>query len=135
MAAWPRRITRGLLKGQVFESESAYRKAYAERKGITRYQQRQAKARALGYSGYPERRKTLKRLGGDKEAERLLLREPDKAVRKMMIEELARYKEDDRDRTKRFMEEANSMGVSVTRLFERFYKLVDLKGLRGASIR
>jgi hypothetical protein len=62
MAQWPRRITRGPLKGQVYGSEKEYRQAYGERTGLSRYRQRQARARKLGYSGYYERRKILRKL-------------------------------------------------------------------------
>lgn len=62
MAQWPRRIIRGKLKGQVYESEKAYRKAYAQETGQTRYRSRRDLARHLGYTGYSERRRIRSQL-------------------------------------------------------------------------
>lgn len=130
MAQWPRRVTRGPLKGQTFNSESEYRKAYSSRTGESRYAKRQALARTLGYKGYPERRATLRKIGGDKEAERYLLSQPEQ-VRKAIADELERFGTETKEqRVRRLLNKSDELGINVHMLYARFYQLVDIRGLR-----
>lgn len=132
MTAYPRRISRGILKGQAFASEAEYRKARAEATGVTRYAQRKAKAQKMGYTGYTERRKVLKKLGGNKKAEKALLnKSTNKQERRWLADEVENYKTRSKEwRIAAAEAEAAELGVSLHSLYAMLYRAVDAKGLR-----
>lgn len=135
MAQYPRRITRGVLKGTYVESERDYRRKLAEKTGVSRYARRKKRAQALGYTGYTERRKVLKRLRGDKAAERRLLEQAqDTKERDVLLAELERFQNTSREeRIRSLMDEANRLGISVHLLYQRLYQVVDTRGLRSTG--
>lgn len=64
MAGWPRRISRGQLKGKTYNSEREYRQALRAALGApSRHQQRNKLAQKLGFRNYSERRKVKETIG------------------------------------------------------------------------
>ena len=129
MAQYPRRVSRGILKGQEFASEKEYRKALEKAKGKTRYQQRKERAQALGYSGYTERRRVLRKLKESGKAEGFVGTSGNlKATMESLAQNYSRQTRE--DRIAAMTAEADRLGISRFALFARFYQAIDARGLR-----
>lgn len=131
MATYPRRVSRGILKGREFQSESEYRKALEKATGTTRYQRRKKRAQELGYTGYSERRRVLRKLKKEGKAEDLT---GARGKLRDTFESLANdYKKQTKeDRVRALMAEADRLGLSPFALYARFYQIIDARGMRPA---
>lgn len=129
MPQYPRRVSRGILKGQEFQSEKEYRKALEKASGKTRYQRRNEKAQALGYSGYSERRRVLRK---QKEQGKDLRHVAGKGELALTVEYLAQnYKTQTREQRIAAMEiQAERLGVPRYTLYGVLYQVIDARGLR-----
>lgn len=129
MAAYPRTIKRGPLKGRRYATEYAYRQALSRhRGGQTRYERRDAEARRLGYKGYTDRRRTLERLKG----KGVTLDRVPKRLRDVLEMELTSYAANNKEHRKRVLTQASAenIGQTDTSVYATFYSAVDALELR-----
>lgn len=134
MATYPRRVSRGILKGKEFQSESEYRKALEKAKGKSRYQQRKERAQALGYSGYTERRKVLRKLKAEGKQEPITAGGVSGKLRDTFELMANKYKTQTREeRIAILAEQAERLGIDPFAMYARFYQVIDARGLRQPS--
>lgn len=132
MSGYPRRVSRGILKGQEFQSEKEYRKALEKAQGTTRYQRRVKKAKELGYSGYSERRRILRKLKREGKQEPVSSGGVSGKLRDNFESLANNYRTQTREqRIAVLSSEAARLGLSPWALYARFYQVVDARGLRG----
>jgi len=141
MGTWPRTITRGQLKGETYENESAYRRALRDALGgVSRHEQRNRLAQKLGYRNYSERRKVKETIGEYRHRE--LKRRHGNRFQEIVNHEISIYRASTtRRRVGRMKDYIRELGVSnvfmpdengvvKNMIWANVYQWVDETGLR-----